>query len=109
MQLVVTATLSEKGRPLTKILAGNFGGMIFQLEIIHPHHHLYNWKSLVKLPKDKTLNRNEANTLDVQNMIRNAARGPDLKLSPLIYPTLEDYPFAGEGKSSPLLLSTYRD
>lgn len=87
--------MNEKRRDLTKLVLCNFGGILFELELIHPHLSIYQWSSYVKLPKDRTLSKNEASSLDMQQIISCAVRGPDLKFSTAFQETmLSDYRFA---------------
>jgi hypothetical protein len=100
LELLVTSLTTEKGRPLTKIITGNFGGSLFQLELIHPHLNIYSWKSLVKLTNDKPLTKNDARTNDLYQAISFAVRGPDLKFTERIADNLADYQFVQDSSVS---------
>ncbi len=93
--------MNEKKRELTKVVSGNFGGMIFQLELIHPHINLHNWKSLVKLANDQPLTKNDASANDMRHAILYSVRGPDLKSSSAFFEqSLADYVFGGLSKTN---------
>jgi hypothetical protein len=78
-RLEVIYLSSESNRPVVLQLLGTFGGQIMIWDIIHPHKVLTAWKSSAITEKDtRKLNRNIAMQSDLDQMVSQAVRGPDL-------------------------------